>query len=641
MVKLEASTLSAVCDALAEKDGQERSIVNANPDIAGPGVAVGFIGTAGLMLLMTSAYYLVAFDPTKDPFRARRQTPESSQQWAPNSVDKHVFELMTTLRRWLSRLLGLQTRILSRESVEHAFVACVLHLSDAQILTGIGILVSAYGSLDAGITIYHWRVAVYLAWYANMTHQSGLVFLRAHLNDPRRRLQRHVRVVMMVLLTALLVAAMIPTAYFDWTTYYLSPAGFGDYAWCFVNIPTANRMLNLTLSPGESLQPLQHLRDLRSFQDMILSLSLLVCTFAVKLSRLSMRMSAFAGYSQRHVRRWYDLLLQKAAGDNLCNLLHSNAQRPTKTREFLRWHFIIQPLLALYLMVHIYVEFMTSMMWEICWLWISVIFLSLNFSLLRLSGSRFEQESDDSIFSFGQILSIMLLAGPLLVITTEILSAIGGDNAARSSEATSSQASVTSIPNNGSSPQSADEHEAKEGQSQIEEIHTPFQSPATPCSSGDWPTCGHHHRLGSRWVVALLLIQLWYISSTTTFTYLGEGRPVRTIQKYLPWFLITHPSAVYLMTAIGLDARGSKRAMVPALLFLSFYVASMWPFLIDSLRYLSVARGMETHMWDNGLFHFLVMVVIVALYLLCVCVMAGVMKLSRRRRQRGILSGRT
>jgi len=81
------------------------------------------------MLVITTAYYFLAFDPDGDPFKARKgKTTESSpQQWIANSVDKNVHSLMTPLRLRLARTLGVDTSSPYRGKLEHALNAvCAL-----------------------------------------------------------------------------------------------------------------------------------------------------------------------------------------------------------------------------------------------------------------------------------------------------------------------------------------------------------------------------------------------------------------------------------------------------------------------------------------------------------------------------------
>jgi lysylphosphatidylglycerol synthetase-like protein (DUF2156 family) len=89
---------------------------------------------------------------------------------------------------------------------------CVIGLCDAQLLTGISILFSGFVSLyDYNhMTLSSWLMMTNLAWFSNLTHQYGLVFLRGYFYENHR--ERTWRVVLMTVLLVTLVCAWVPTA---------------------------------------------------------------------------------------------------------------------------------------------------------------------------------------------------------------------------------------------------------------------------------------------------------------------------------------------------------------------------------------------------------------------------------------------
>lgn len=168
----------------------------------------------------------------------------------------------------------------------------------------------------------------------------------------------------------LLVAAMIPTAYF--TTLSTQDTGGprpdlpGDYAWCFVDMTTANQMMATYREIHTQAGQTMNLTSTASFQNMILSAILLLCTFSAKIFKISMRMCNFANYQlRRRVRLWCQGIIERVAGERLCSVLTSGLQPRTRPLRFLRWHLVVKPLLALYITGHVYVEFYTSMLSEV------------------------------------------------------------------------------------------------------------------------------------------------------------------------------------------------------------------------------------------------------------------------------------
>ena len=104
-----------------------------------------------------------------------------------------------------------------------ALESAVLMYSDTQILTGIAILLSAYLELGGGISIYHWRVAVQLAWFSSVTHLTTLTFLRTHFQErPKMALWR---TFLMGFTLLLLIVALVPTGFIT----YGSPASITSY----------------------------------------------------------------------------------------------------------------------------------------------------------------------------------------------------------------------------------------------------------------------------------------------------------------------------------------------------------------------------------------------------------------------------
>lgn len=111
---------------------------------------------------------------------------------------------------------------------------CVLNMSDLQIVTGLSILISGFTQLGCGLSAYHWQIVVYLAWFSSLTHLCCLIFLRNYLyNHPGQRLWR---LVSMCIVIIMLVVALYPTGYFNWTSDPVAtatPTSPSSYAICF------------------------------------------------------------------------------------------------------------------------------------------------------------------------------------------------------------------------------------------------------------------------------------------------------------------------------------------------------------------------------------------------------------------------
>lgn len=99
-------------------------------------------------------------------------------------------------------------------------------------MTGIAILVSAYASLDNCLSLYHWKLAVDLAWFSSTTHLSALTLLRNHFNNHPG--QRSVRLVFMGCMLVLLFVAIMPTGHID--AFHIGKHK-GAHAKCFFKKP--------------------------------------------------------------------------------------------------------------------------------------------------------------------------------------------------------------------------------------------------------------------------------------------------------------------------------------------------------------------------------------------------------------------
>ena len=89
-------------------------------------------------------------------------------------------------------------------------------MSDLQIVTRLSILISGYASLNLNLSIYHWNVLVYLAWFSGLNHLCCLTFLRTYLyNHP---VQRSCRIITMLAIVVMLVVVIYPTGRFQRTS---------------------------------------------------------------------------------------------------------------------------------------------------------------------------------------------------------------------------------------------------------------------------------------------------------------------------------------------------------------------------------------------------------------------------------------
>ena len=285
-------------------------------------------------------------------------------------------------------------------------------MCDAQILTGLAIIISGFLSLKCAtshISAYHWQMISYLAWFACVTQLSGLTVIRFYLQD--RPVQRNVRFALMTLLFTLVLAGLIPTGYFDWNSEIVfSAARPGDPAICF--FPTNNRrgMFDHDFCRPFGMEFLDcAIAGPGSAQSMIFSVCLLAygyCTRSIKLYKPWSR--AIHSCIRDPLSQLYRNTLFKAAkwGDASTSSVQLGKNLFTR--------LISVPALAFFLSIRVLLDLATSTLAEVYWLGLVLIW-----GTFRLIGARNFNGmppgviEDENQWTFGQLLPVLLLLSPI------------------------------------------------------------------------------------------------------------------------------------------------------------------------------------------------------------------------------------
>ncbi|RYP79566.1 hypothetical protein DL770_006612 [Monosporascus sp. CRB-9-2] len=191
-------------------------------DISGPGVLAGFVGTAFIAVALIISYYLFAYDPKLNPFEAcpvqhmashstgasqaaiSRIAQAAPRNWRTNPIDEMVL-------KWIRGVRYFPYPYGERQALRPALEKCLLSMCDIQILTGPGILVSGQHFCQ---------------------HPRELTW----------------RLIAMFTLLAMLLAALVPTGFFDWadditSAHKATKPSF--YATCFY-VPATDTLLETT-----------------------------------------------------------------------------------------------------------------------------------------------------------------------------------------------------------------------------------------------------------------------------------------------------------------------------------------------------------------------------------------------------------
>ncbi|KAH8899080.1 hypothetical protein GQ53DRAFT_817283 [Thozetella sp. PMI_491] len=193
----------------------------ADPDVAGIGVIIAFIASAGLTIIATAVCLL---------FSRTNKEPGGTY----NSIDRFFRDQLCDP---LQKLHG------ERRCKLIAYTAydVVLSLSDTQLVTGIAMLIAALIRLAKGlITVYHFSIVTDLVWLASSTHGLSLMVVRSfdesvkperRDSDPSRRSRlrasqfaKWVRAILMLCMAGMLFACCFITGYVYWYDEFRCPA---------------------------------------------------------------------------------------------------------------------------------------------------------------------------------------------------------------------------------------------------------------------------------------------------------------------------------------------------------------------------------------------------------------------------------
>lgn len=287
-------------------------------------------------------------------------------------------------------------------------------------MTGLGILCSCYALLHCGFDASHWQIAVYLAWFSAVTHLSGLTVLRTYLNT--YPWVKHTRVFLMFALLMLLIVGLIPTGFL-----FARTSDHASYAICYFNLSYGYWHFS---EIDRDASEVSRVEETASWQAMILSVILLVFGFITRSIRLFRPLSTafrlrirqpLSGWSRRSLRR----LGPSGTPRSRFGVIISN--------------IITKQALALFLMARLSCDLFSSMLFEVwyycCWrksrfkywykppqiYWLIIILLWGTLKLVVARNVIILQGDDiaaaENQWTFGQILPVFLLLGPLFSIT--------------------------------------------------------------------------------------------------------------------------------------------------------------------------------------------------------------------------------
>jgi hypothetical protein len=303
----------------------------------------------------------------------------------------------------------------------------VLVFSDQQIITGIAVLIAGFIQMGT-ISVYPWQIVVDLAWMSSNVHLTSLTFLSNY--SLANHTLRTCRMVGMLALFGLLLAALVPTVDYTWlnaisntaittnstlperNTSGVAPNGRGGN--CFLIQLPAHCFLKTTLLRATSgLAAASGMQSLASMNtDAVVSYCFLAFGYLWKGSMLfSFSRQTFTRWTKEIPLRCLRMPMQRLA----------RRQRQTK-QYFMRWVYRLGYCLLMsgyaveIACLNLFASFAGSLLIVaigLAWGTIAIF----NPRALLPSGVRDQEDT----WSFGQILPVLLLTLPLLAVSEHCL----------------------------------------------------------------------------------------------------------------------------------------------------------------------------------------------------------------------------
>ncbi|KAJ5929321.1 hypothetical protein N7454_007169 [Penicillium verhagenii] len=369
-----------------------------NNDISGIGVVVNYVGTAGLATLLVIIYYFMVYEPANDPFRVNGQADELLSR--PNPVDMII---LRSLRGALKHI-PLTERIWfgTNKKTELFFLKMIVMMGDLQVLSGLTILISGFAQLRSGLATYCWIVIVQLAWFSCLTHLCCLTLLRNHLYN--NAIERGWRLVAMAALAVLDMVGLVFTGNYHWA--FCSDCDYRDYS----QLKKSGDAGSMTPAPNDyaicfmSVAPSSN----GAFASMVVAMLLIILGFCTRVAKLYKPLSVgFFGRFRADLSRKCRRLLRRV-------YVYSGADRKSN----LRWNLLYLPLLSIFFMGRFLLDQWSSLFLEVFWLLVSFTWgiAHVNHFMKQSEVIHFQFPDDNFDWSFGQVLSVLLLIAPVVSI---------------------------------------------------------------------------------------------------------------------------------------------------------------------------------------------------------------------------------
>ncbi|KAI1375328.1 hypothetical protein F4677DRAFT_134744 [Hypoxylon crocopeplum] len=362
------------CDEARPPAGQD-------PDVVGLGTLIACAGSACIAVVCLAVQYLFFYIP---------RTEDEQQSCVASPIDILLLGGLRKPLEYLGIKFGWSTAPGNKgRRWPAAFDQYITAVGDVQLATGFAVLTYGYVSLmDQGLSMYNWWLIVGLVWFSVVTNLATTSYLRTYYvnKDPGERWWRGF---LLVCLIAMLSFSMVPI-------YQMKErlADEHDEDAKRTMLTTTNVLCYLP-GRGARIDTPQFLSALA-----LIGIAVVVGIAMLGILRLFERPSSV-------IFRWRDHyrgeMRQSFFGDgeNIITCIRC------EQRHML---LVVRPILAFWLVLRIYADFLNSVLTEVVCASATFAWLAVRFvDVLRLGGS-FEVNSQR--WGFGQIVTLAFFAAP-------------------------------------------------------------------------------------------------------------------------------------------------------------------------------------------------------------------------------------
>ncbi|KAI2469816.1 hypothetical protein F4781DRAFT_421742 [Annulohypoxylon bovei var. microspora] len=378
-----------------ERCDEARPPAGQDSDVVGLGTLIACAGSASIAVLCLVLQYLFFYLPLGE---------DEQRSCAANPIDVLLVGWLRKPLRYLGIRTGSSAAPRQRERRWPAALdRYVMALGDVQLAMGFAVLAYGYASLiEQGLSMYHWWLIVGLVWFSVVTNLATTSYLRTYFvnRDPG---ERWWRIILLIFLVVVLSFSMVPIYQFRERL-----ANEHD--------EDVQRRILLTTNvlcyfPGHGAKfETPHFRSGITLVGIAVAIALAVFGILRIYERPRSVIFKWRDHYRGEMERSFF-----GDGNNVITCIRC------EQRHLL---LVVRPVLALWLVLRLYADFLNSVLTEIIctaatFTWVVVRFVDV----LRLGGTL---EIDGHRWNFGQIIALAFFAAPFGSLASCLCGTLGG-----------------------------------------------------------------------------------------------------------------------------------------------------------------------------------------------------------------------